>query len=288
MFDSFTGDNFNTAIVGRSGSGKSFLTQKIVDYHLKSGKSAVILDRGDSFKRLAQYHEGTIFKGKINPFQFKNAAYLTEFLTSFIPNGELTYKDKCRLRKIITDNLDSENLSNLLSNIDRELDDFSLYFEQYKDFFTDKAIAIKNITYFDTRDYPDGFLRPLFVYLTEYIKQLKGKKIFVFEECWHTLKNNIDYVGEFFRTSRSQGISCIAVTQLLNDLTNSELGLIVAENTYFKIFFSSSREENEYLDRNDVSRINQLSSQKGSYSEFYIKSPIHRKTIRYYPTCLEH
>ena len=37
FLDNFSGANFNMAIVGHSGSGKTFLAQKIVDHHLEKG-----------------------------------------------------------------------------------------------------------------------------------------------------------------------------------------------------------------------------------------------------------
>ena len=289
FLDNFSGANFNMAIVGHSGSGKTFLAQKIVDHYLEKGIKAVILDRGDSFDRLAKYHDGTMFRGKINPLQFKNAPFLTEFFSSFIPQEEFSHQKKCLLLKTIRDNLDKiDRLPSLFALVDEQIEHFSLYFEEYRELFSDKTLKMANITYVDTRQYPDSFLRPLFIYLAEYVKNLKGQKIFVFEECWHTLQHNIGYLGEFFRTSRALGISCIAITQCLDDLLGSQLGKIIAENTYLKIFFSATQKANEYLDEHDLERINELKSLKGKYSEFYLKTPLHRKALRFYPTVVEY
>ena len=181
-----------------TGQGKTFLAQKIVDHYLESGMKAVIIDRGHSFDRLAKYHRGTLFRDKINPLQFKNEKFLTEFLSSFAPQEEFSRQQKCLLFKTIRDNLSSiDNLSSLFALIDSKIKDFSLYFEEHLEFFTNEILPISPITYVDTRKYPDSFLRPLFIYLTEHIKNLEGQKIFVFEECWHTLQHNIDYLGEF-------------------------------------------------------------------------------------------
>ena len=289
FFNNFSGANFNMAIIGHSGSGKTFLAQKIVNHHLGEGLKAVILDRGHSFDHLARYHEGTIFGDKLNPLQFKNVKFLVEFLSSFMPKREFSYHKKCLLFKTIRENLAAiKNLDTLFIIIDKKIPEFSLYFEEYRELFTDEFIQMSEVTYVDTRKYPENFLRPLFIYLTEYIKNLDGQKIFVFEECWHTLQHNINYLGEFFRTSRSQGISCIAITQRLDDLLASGLGKIIAENTYFKILFSVPQKENEYLDNYDLERIAELKSRKDEYSEFYLKTPLHRKTLRFYPTMLEH
>ena len=289
FLDNFSGANFNMAIVGHSGSGKTFLAQKIIDHHLEKGIKAVILDRGDSFDRLAKYHGGAMFSGKINPLQFKNASFLTDFFSSFIPKEEFSHQQKCLLFKTIRDNLDKiDGPCSLFSLVDEQVENFSLYFEEHRELFTDKALEMSHITYVDTRQYPDSFLAPLFIYLAEYVKNLKGQKIFVFEECWHTLQKNIGHLGEFFRTSRAQGISCVAITQCLDDLLESELGKIIAENSYFKIFFSAAQRENESLDEHDLKRIADLKSLKGQYSEFYLKTPLHRKSLRFYPTPVEY
>ena len=66
------------------------------------------------------------------------------------------------------------------------------------------------------------------------------------------------------------------------------MGKIIAENTYYKIIFSAPHKENEYLDNFDLERIDSLSSKKGEYSEFYLKSPVEKKMLRLYPTVLEH
>ena len=172
--------------------------------------------------------------------------------------------------------------------IEEHIEGFSLYFEEYLEFFTDKNIEIKDITYVETKLYPDSFLRPLFLYISEYVKNLKGKKIFVFDECWHVLENNIHYLGEFFRTSRSQGISCIAISQLFDDLLSSSIGKVIAKNTYFKLIFSSPEKQNEYLNSYDLTCIKNLKSKRGFYADVYLKTNEKSKTLRYYPSALEH
>ena len=289
-FDLFSGANFNAAVIGHSGSGKTFLSQKIVDYYLGKNIKAVIIDRGESFDRLVRYHNGTIFGDKVNPLAFKNPLFLAEFLAAFIPQEEFSHKNRCLLFKVLRDGLEEQkikDLESLFKTIDKEIPDFSLYFEQHRQLFTDQPLKMHNITYVDTRQYPDEFLRPLFIFLTEYIKHLEGRKIFVFEESWHTLQHNISYIGEFFRTSRALGIGCIAITQLLDDLISNPLGKIIAENTCFKILFSA-QQENDYLDEHDLEQVSQLQSKKGRYSEFYLKTINQRKTLRYYPTTLEY
>lgn len=64
-------DNYNMAITGSSGSGKSFLTQTIAQNIWAAGGKVFILDKGDSYKKLTQtlggvyMTAGNIF---LNPF----------------------------------------------------------------------------------------------------------------------------------------------------------------------------------------------------------------------------
>lgn len=76
--------NRNFLIVGPSGSGKSFMTNNMMYYMLQSGFHAVIVDVGNSYKRLCEYMGGRYITYEhdnplsFNPFYFKN----------FITDGE--------------------------------------------------------------------------------------------------------------------------------------------------------------------------------------------------------
>lgn len=291
-FSSSESLNYNIAISGTSGAGKTFFAQKLVNHCLSKGIKALIIDRGDSFLSLTKYHNGQIFNGKINPLQFKeNIRFLTEFLTSFIPQEELSYKKRCLLYRTLKDIMkvqSPKSMHELLSLIDQKIDEFSLYFEELNNYFTCEENPITDITYVDTRTYPERFLRPLFIFLTEYIDKIKGRKLFVFEEMWHELDHNISYLSEFFRTSRSKGISCLAITQLFEDLVESKIGNVIAKTTCYKIFFSQDCKKSEFLDDYDIEEIQSLRSVRKQYSELYLKSPTHRKKLRNYSTALEH
>ena len=52
IFDPYAALNFNGLITGKSGSGKSVVAQKILLDSLDSGIKGLILDKGQSFKKL--------------------------------------------------------------------------------------------------------------------------------------------------------------------------------------------------------------------------------------------
>lgn len=76
FWDPFDNDegNYNVAIVGKSGSGKSVFVQEVCASLLGSDARVFVIDKGQSFKHLAKFLEGTYLEFKqesklsINPF----------------------------------------------------------------------------------------------------------------------------------------------------------------------------------------------------------------------------
>src|SRR5690606_40132436 len=71
--------------------------------------------------------------------------------------------------------------------------------------------------------------RSLIIYLIEYFKHLEGEKIFIFDECWHLLLKNADYIAECFRTFRKHKASAVAISQNLDDFSESQLGRVIIQ-----------------------------------------------------------
>ncbi|WIG71287.1 type IV secretion system protein TraC (plasmid) [Photobacterium damselae] len=64
-------DNYNMAITGTSGSGKSFITQNIANAIFSEGGKVWILDKGDSYKKFTQINNGVYMTAGnifLNPF----------------------------------------------------------------------------------------------------------------------------------------------------------------------------------------------------------------------------
>ena len=72
--------NYNVLITGASGQGKSMMANKLLWQELGRGTKAMVLDLGNSFAKNAKFHEGSILSQSFNPYQFKNARYLKEFV----------------------------------------------------------------------------------------------------------------------------------------------------------------------------------------------------------------
>lgn len=162
------------------------------------------------------------------------------------------------------------------------------YFSEIKDFFTDEVRPESSFTYCDFSLYPEAIKAPLIIYLIEYFKRLSGRKVFVIDECWHLLSKNADYIAESFRTFRKHDASAIAISQNLDDLSQTQLGRVIIQNTYFKFFFRQNLELDQFIDLDLSERVKVLQSVKGEYSQFLIYSENIRKTVCYIPTPLEY
>ncbi|MFP5386968.1 MAG: VirB4 family type IV secretion system protein [Bacteriovoracia bacterium] len=281
--------NFNALFTGVSGTGKSMAAQKVVNEEIARGAKAIILDLGNSFDKMARYHKANIFSQKFNPLQFKDAVYLKEFVTSVIPEKELSAKLEGKIFKVIQDSLETvSNFRELVDKLELEIPEISLYFSELWDYFTDEDVKITSLTYVNTTDFPDKIKAPLIIYLIAYFKRLEGKKIFVFDEVWSFLRKNATYIEESFRTFRKEYAAAVAISQSLSEFMVSDLGRIIADLSYYKFIFSQNTEGISGLSEFDQERIKSVQSRKGYYSEFYLKSEHIRKILRFYSTPKEY
>lgn len=281
--------NFNALFTGVSGSGKSMAAQKVVNEEISRGAKAVILDLGNSFDKMARYHRANIFSQKFNPLQFKDALYLKEFVTSVIPEKELSAKIEGKIFKTIQNSLDSiKTFKELIDNLEGEIPEISLYFTELWDYFSDEDVTITNLTYVNTTDFPDKIKAPLIIYLIAYFKRIEGKKIFVFDEVWSFLRKNSSYIEESFRTFRKEHAAAVAISQSLIEFMSTKIGQVIADLSYYKFIFSQNTERVSGLTAFDQQRIKAIQSRKGLYSEFYLKSENTRKILRFYSTPKEY
>jgi hypothetical protein len=285
--------NYNALITGKSGSGKSMSAQKLVLENILNGCSAVILDKGHSFRKLANYLNGNIFSEKFNPMQFDDPAYLKAFILSAIPESEFTVRQRGKLYEVIQKFLASDKpqtFSSLIDRLEEDFKDISCYFAEFWPFISDEEIAIKNLTYVDTTIYPKNVVGAVIIYLIQYFKSINGNKIFVFDECWEYLNNNSEYIEECFRTFRKHNASAIAITQDIGDFlaTQKSVGRIVFNNTTHKFFFQQNNIPTGQINEEDAAIITSIRTIQGEYSEFLYKDDSIKKVARYVPSNLEH
>lgn len=281
--------NYNMLITGPSGQGKSVLANKLLVHALAHDTKAVILDLGNSFLKTTKYFNGSLLSQKINPLMFRDAKYLKEFILSIIEE-KLSKKDEGKLYELIKELLPSTNsLDELVIKLDVEFKGLKYCFSELNEFFTTDEIKLENLIYADFSIYPDNFKAPLIIYLIECFKRMDGKKLFIFDECWHLLTKNADYIAECFRTFRKHQASAIAISQSYEDFEQTTLGRVVIQNTYFKCLFKQTANLglSSILGDFGSEMLGSISSAKGKYSEFLLKTDHHQKILRSYLSPLE-
>lgn len=282
--------NYNALITGASGQGKSMMANQLLKFELNQGSKAMVLDLGNSFVKNAKFHDGVVLSESFNPLQFRNPRYLKEFILAAI-GEKIPKKDEGRLFEVIELALIDNELTSfplLLERLDTSFHGIRFYFNELIEYFSSEQLELNDFTYCDFGNYPEAMKAPLIIYLIEYFKTLQGRKIFVFDECWHLLLNNADYIAECFRTFRKHQASAIAISQNLDDFSKSQLGRVIIQNTYFKFLFKQSLKESEFLDPLSKKLLDSILSRKGEYSEFLLLTDAIKKPLRFYPTPLEY
>lgn len=285
-----TGLSFNVLITGTTGQGKSMLANKLLHQQLQEGTKALVLDLGNSFHKNTLYHGGTVLSQKINPLQFRDPAYLKEFILAAI-DEKLGRKNEGKLYSCIEEALSSTSMNSfeeLIQALEKDFSGIGFYFAELIQFFTTEDQAPNSFTYCDFGIYPEAMKAPLIIYLIELFKSLEGRKIFVFDECWHLLERNATYIEECFRTFRKHNASAVAISQTLDDFAESKIGRVIINTSYTKFLFRQDIRESEFIDANAKRLLETVQSRKGLYSEFLYKSEVGLKPLRYVPTALEY
>jgi hypothetical protein len=281
--------NYNVLITGTSGQGKSMLANKILKEALSYGAKVVCLDLGNSFRKNVLYHGGTVLSEKFNPLSFRSPQYLKEFVLSVL-DEKLSKKDQGRLIEVISLMIDAdlESLDSFVAKLETEFPSIRHSFYELKPFITDEMFCDTDLLYCDLGLYPDSVKAPLIIYLIECFKNMEGQKVFIFDECWNLLSKNAEYIAECFRTFRKHQASAVAISQNLDDFSETQLGRVIIQNTFYKFFFKQNLKTSEFISEHLSDTVHGLQSIKGEYSECLAHSERFSKPMRYFPTPLEY
>lgn len=299
-FDNFNpnSENFNVAITGPTGVGKSVFAQKLVDHSRLKDRSVVIIDMGGSFSKYLEYYGGNIFSQKFNPMEFKNPYFLKEFILTFIPESEITTKEKGKLFVEIETalSLNISTFKELISHLDKTLLDISYYFSEVWDYISNESSGKSKLTYVDLSIYPESIIPGVILFTIEYFKNLGNEeeyRILLIDECWKLLIRNHDYIAQCFRTFRKHGCAAISITQNIEDLASlGSISSAILGNCNFKIVFRQtlSEQSRNFFSQYEIELISSVNSNKGNYSEFVIlaQDGEKKKIARYYASPLEY
>jgi len=266
-------DVAHTIILGRTGSGKSFLLNFLITNLHKYQPYTFIFDLGGSFESLTHLFKGSYLRVglesqdfRINPFSLEPTKRNLDFLAVFVrvlaeSHGQpLTASEEREIYEQIQTLYELHDptlltLTTLSNMLPRSLDSrlykwrqggqFGFLFDNAED-----RISLSRFQCFDfqgMREYPQ-LLEPLLFYVLHRADALIRDpqishvfKAFFIDEAWLFLKNpSISaYVVEALKTWRKHNAALVLSTQSLDELRKSDILDVLLESCPTKIFLAN-------------------------------------------------
>ena len=266
-------DVAHTIILGRTGSGKSFLLNFLMTNLQKYQPYTLIFDLGGSFESLTRLFKGSYLRVgleskdfRINPFSLEPTKRNLDFLALFVrvlaeSQGQpLTVGEERELYEQIEtlyelDDPALHTLTTLSNMLPRSLDNrlhkwkqggqFGFLFDNPED-----NISFSRFQCFDfqgMREYPQ-LLEPLLFYVLHRADAIIRDpqishvfKAFFIDEAWLFLKNpSISaYIVEALKTWRKHNAALVLSTQSLDELRKSDILDVLLESCPTKIFLAN-------------------------------------------------
>jgi type IV secretion system protein VirB4 len=302
-------DVAHTLVLGRTGSGKSFLMSFLITHLQKYAPHTFIFDLGGGFESLTRLFEGSYVKVgihspefSINPFSLVPSKENLNFLTLFVrvllqgrgtfeldPSGERElyqqienlYAVDASLRTLgVLANILPHALAERLAKWVRG-GQFGFLFDNARD-----TVSFSRFQCFDFQQmsqYPE-LLEPLLFYILHRSSAVICDraispvfKAFFIDEAWVFLKNpSIQrYVLEALKTWRKHNAAMILSTQSLDELRRSDLLDVILESAATKIFLANPDMDRDlyrkqfHLNETEIERIAGLIPKQ----QFLIKTP---------------
>jgi len=267
-------DIAHTVILGRTGSGKSFLLNFLITNLQKYDPRTFIFDLGGSFGSLTHLFGGSYLhmglessEFKINPFALSPSKRNLDFLSAFVrvlaesqaPGTITSFQDRELFEQIQNlyqlDDVSLHTLSTLGNTLRRDLDNRLYRWKQNGQFgfLFDNAqdnISFSRFQCFDfqgMRDYPQ-LLEPLLFYVLHRADAIIRDpeirhvfKAFFIDEAWVFLKNPSirTYIVEALKTWRKYNAALVLSTQSLDELRKSDILDVILESCATKIFLAN-------------------------------------------------
>jgi type IV secretion/conjugal transfer VirB4 family ATPase len=291
-------DTAHTVILGRTGSGKSFLLNFLITNLQKYDPYTFIFDLGGSFENLTRLFGGTYVKVgrsggdfKINPFCLPKTKANLDFLALFVEvlashhgTDKLSGEDQRELYEQI-DNLYSvepelRTLGVLVNMLPRGLSlklqkwtaggQFGFLFDNAED-----TVSFSRFQCFDFQgmeQYPQ-ILEPLLFYILHRANHIITDreithifKAFFIDEAWTFFRNPRikSYIVEALKTWRKQNAAMILSTQSLDELRKSDIIDVIIETCATKIFLANPDMDRElyrdqfHLSETEIERVSSL------------------------------
>lgn len=266
-------DTAHSVILGRTGSGKSFLLNFLITNLQKYDPYTFIFDLGGSFEHLTRLFQGTYVKVgpqstafRINPFCLPKTKANLDFLALFLqiladnPTASgLSVEEEQELYHQIENlySIDPElrTLGVLANTLPRSLSlklqkwtaggQFGFLFDNSED-----TVSFSRFQCFDFQgmeQYPQ-ILEPLLFYILHRANHIITNreiahvfKAFFIDEAWTFFRNRRikNYIVEALKTWRKQNAAMILSTQSLDELRKSDIVDVIIETCATKIFLAN-------------------------------------------------
>jgi type IV secretion/conjugal transfer VirB4 family ATPase len=267
------GEVAHTLILGKTGSGKSFLCNFLLTNTQKYHPQTYIFDIGGSFESLTEIFGGTYLNVgqesrdfRINPFSLPESKENTQFLYSFFKvliegNGQhysLDFKEERKLYEAIErmyvvspDQRTLSTFAEIIGELKERLHRWTNN-GQYGFLFdnTEDTLSFARFQTFNFAGWGDApeVLEPLLFYVLHRASNeitnhanLATFKTFLLDEAWLFIKNQTirDYIVQAQKTWRKHNAAMILATQSIKELEESGMLAIVAESCPTKIFLAN-------------------------------------------------
>ena len=301
-------DVAHTMVLGRTGSGKSFLLNFLITNLQKYDPFTFIFDLGGSFESLTRIVGGTYLRVglesadfTLNPFCLPPTKANLDFLARFVkvllgsiagtldPGAERTLYEQ--IENLYSLDPALRTLAVLANTLPRQLSDalakwmrggqFGFLFDNPED-----TISFSRFQCFDFQrmsKHPELF-EPLLFYILHRANEVIANrdlsstfKAFLIDEAWVFLRNPSirQYVTEALKTWRKHNAAMILSTQSLDELRRSELLDVIVESCATKIFLANPDMDQDlyrrqfHLNATEVEWISSLIPKR----QFLIKTP---------------
>ncbi len=267
------GDLAHTTILGKSGSGKSFLLNFLITFLQKYSPYTFILDMGGSYRSLTEMFGGSYLQVglqsqsfSISPFCLPltrdNLNFLFAFVSLLIDDGgkhQLSHKEERDLFDQIEMMYSIDPRLRTLSTLRNTLPDtlkealhkwtqagqLGFLFDNPEDTLTFSKFQC--IEFEGMEKYPQ-LIEPLLFYLLHRANalieddQLTGVlKAFIVDEAWVFFRNATikNYIVRALKTWRKKNAAMILATQSVDELKNSDILNLILESCSTKIFLAN-------------------------------------------------
>lgn len=295
LFDSDKLVNKNIAVLGMSGSGKSyFLKSFIIRSRLQNNSPVLIIDWNNEYGAVVKFLGGITLKlgtsFRINLFDIydlhnvKNIRDLSEVISyslnfdkeeSYLLYNKILSMNGSRSFKNLNANLLINEFKNERNSISDKIANKLLQikgspmFADKTDFSMERIFGeVVSIDFSGLRDdsQRSEVSRSIFKIIIELMHNIRvdsvikdSEKLIVLDEAWRLIKNSED-VGVLFREGRKYGFCVAIATQLANDINNEVMSNAAS------VFLFRLQNENDYkslqdsgiIDKNDAYKIMHL------------------------------